>query len=243
MAFYNSGIRRMLEGKIGRSASQNAREIRVLKANEKADDTSRSGIQGIVAGHTTQIANQISAYPIAEGIQKASFDINYNDAFYDNGSVHSMDTGVEVAANRIIEPISITVYIYDTEGVGQNPTFNTGTIPHKIFFTRHKDTAISGANASYMIDGTMSINIGAANDLVQGAGFLGPKLEKSSYMPPASKRSMDHLNMQKSNGDIDSNIWAIFTRGNPTENTTTGGENTKMRIVLQYRLTPRPTLT
>ena len=55
MAFFNSGIRRILEGKINRSTSQNARAIRILESNEKADDTSRSGISGIVAGHTTQI--------------------------------------------------------------------------------------------------------------------------------------------------------------------------------------------
>ena len=85
MAFYNSGIKRMLNGKT--NAHRNTvRQLRTLEANEKADDTSRSTLAAAVnlntaqTGITTTQANDILSNnaKVSQGLTTSGYSLSFS---------------------------------------------------------------------------------------------------------------------------------------------------------------------
>ena len=250
MAFFNSGIRRILEGKINRSTSQNARAIRILESNEKADDTSRSGISGIVAGHTTQI-DELNTFRnhSDQTIITEEFTEAYNDFMYRRSiNLHNFENTIPVT--KMVDIISLSAWIYNPDGIGKTPTYNASSLGNLIMLTRNSAIiAASSTNVGNAQRGGGEIMVaqtGGATwlDGLTGAPALGPHVYTNQNDGDA-RRCTDHLN-QLAGGvttgmDPKLTIIAVPATNNP--DVSAAGNATKIKLIVKYRLYDFPTLS
>ena len=251
MAFFNSGIRRILEGKVNRSATQNERAIRILESNEKDDDTSRSGISGIVSGHTSQISTLNTFKDHADQtIITEEFTLEYNDFFFARPINLHMFSNV-IPVTKMVDIISLSAWIYNPDAEGKTPTYAAASMGHLIMLTRNSAViAASSTNVGNAQRGGGEIMVAQTGGGVWLTGLTGtPALGPHVYTNQNDgdgRRCTDHLNQLPggTTTGMDSKLTIIaMPQTGISGDLTAGGTATKIKLIVKYRLYDFPTLS
>ena len=248
MAFYNSGLRRIdKEQRIARN-----KQVARLKSNEAADDTDRSSIDTTVTANTAAITTNTST--IAE--QAASittlehdklytqgFERSFNDFFY-AAAISTFQFPIEIPQNKMIQIVQFETIIYNPEAAGKHPTYNVANNAHLIQLTRNS-TGVAANSTAFV---NSSVGGPFARVCSVNAGLTpGPIYQTGTHADNEDhRRGVDHLNHRKLNDSayLDTHLKiCVMNDATSSANTTALGNQTKINIIVKYRLMSYPPLT